>query len=397
MAFTDEQLYNMSDEELEAAFREAQADTSSPETDIGNPEEDILPENSIDQENEEIEFDEPENEEVEDLEQPEEDSVNDTSSEDEEEYDLEEDSEEDEVDPDGDDDESETEDLDEDEDESEDEEQPAQKFRYKANGKEYEFSQEEILERFGQVFGQAQNYTQKMQSIKPWRKTIDAIEQADLSAEDINLAIDVLKGDKDAIASLLKRTGVDALELDVDNENYQPKDYGRNETEIAIKDIVDEIKDDPEYNTTYNVLEKQWDSKSRNAFAENPEMIRQLHIDVKSGMFDIIAPMASKLKVYDDGKASDLDYYKQAAKDYFDQQSQQEERTKAQEQKTSQKEDIARVKTAAKKRSTTKASSSKRKAAAPTKKSAGVAKTTDYLDDSDESYEDWYKTLENAF
>ena len=397
MAFTDEQLYNMSDEELEAAFREAQADTSSPETDIGNPEEDILPENSIDQENEEIEFDEPENEEVEDLEQPEEDSVNDTSSEDEEEYDLEEDSEEDEVDPDGDDDESETEDLDEDEDESEDEEQPAQKFRYKANGKEYEFSQEEILERFGQVFGQAQNYTQKMQSIKPWRKTIDAIEQADLSAEDINLAIDVLKGDKDAIASLLKRTGVDALELDVDNENYQPKDYGRNETEIAIKDIVDEIKDDPEYNTTYNVLEKQWDSKSRNAFAENPEMIRQLHIDVKSGMFDIIAPMASKLKVYDDGKASDLDYYKQAAKDYFDQQSQQEERTKAQEQKTSQKEDIARVKTAAKKRSTAKASSSKRKAAAPTKKSAGVAKTTDYLDDSDESYEDWYKTLENAF
>lgn len=397
MAFTDEQLYNMSDEDLEAAFAEAKAEESSP--DLERAPEDVLPEPSVDQD-EEVEIDEEvevdEIEEVEDLEQPDEDSEDDTSSEDEDEDEDEADSDEDEIDPDGD-DEDEDEDTVEDEDESEEDEQPIQKFKYKANGKDYEFSQEEILEKFGQVFGQAQNYTQKMQSIKPWRKTIDAIEQADLSAEDINLAIDVLKGDKDAIASLLKRTGTDALELDVDNVDYQPKDYGRNETEIAIKDIVDEIKDDPEYNTTYNVLEKQWDAKSRNAFAEDPEMIRQLHVDVKSGMYDIISPMASKLKVYDNGQGSDLDYYKQAAKDYFDQQAQETERVKVAEERTSQKEEIARVKTATKKRSTTKASSAKRKAAAPTQKTAGAAKVTDYLDDSDESYESWYKNLEGSF
>jgi hypothetical protein len=402
MSFTDEQLYNMSDDELESAFAEAKADESSP--DLEQTPEDVLPEPSVDEvEVDEEEFDtdevtdEIDDEEVEDLEQPEKDSEDDTSSDEDDEDEDEEDSDEDEVDPDGDDEESEDEDPDEDEDESDDDEQPIQKFKYKANGKDYEFSQEEILEKFGQVFGQAQNYTQKMQSIKPWRKTIDAIEQADLSAEDINLAIDVLKGDKDAIASLLKRTGTDALELDVDNVDYQPKDYGRNETEIAIKDIVDEIKDDPEYNTTYNVLEKQWDSTSRNAFAEDPEMIRQLHIDVKSGMYDIIAPMATKRKVYDNGRGSDLDYYKEAAKEYFDQQNQEAEKAKIVEEKTSQKEEIARVKTATKKRSSTKASSAKRKAAAPTKKAAGAAKVTDYLDGADDSYEDWYKDLEASF
>ena len=401
MAFTDEQLYNMSDEDLEAAFNEAKADEVSP--DLEQPPEDVLPETSVDEvevDDEEIttdEVDEEVEEEVDELEQPDEESEDDTSSDEDDENESEEGSEEDEIDPDGEDEVSDDETPDDEEDESDDDEQPAQKFKYKANGRDYEFSQEEILEKFGQVFGQAQNYTQKMQSIKPWRKTIDAIEQADLSAEDINLAIDVLKGDKDAIASLLKRTGTDALELDVDNVDYQPKDYGRNETEIAIKDIVDEIKDDPEYNTTYNVLEKQWDATSRNAFAEDPEMIRQLHVDVKSGMYDIISPMASKLKVYDNGQGSDLDYYKKAAKDYFDQQAQETERVNRVEQKASEREEIARVKTATKKRSTAKTSSAKRKAAAPTQKTAGAAKVTDYLDDSSEAYESWYKNLEDSF
>ncbi len=394
MAFTDEELYSMSDEELEAAFKGAVADGASLEDLV---EEDVLPEPSVDEEVVTEDIEETKDEEVEDLEQPEEDSEDDTSSDEDDEDEDEEDSDEDEVDPDGDDEESEDEDPDEDEDESDDDEQPVQKLTYKANGRDYEFTPDEVMEKFGQVFAQAQNYTQKMQTIKPWRKTIDAIEQADLSAEDINLAIDVLKGDKEAIASLLKRTGTDALELDVDNVNYQPKDYGRNETEIAIKDVVDEIKNDAEYNTTYNVLEKQWDATSRNAFAENPEMIRQLHIDVKSGMYDIISPIAAKRKVFDGGQGSDLDYYKEAAKEYFDQQNQEAERAQVAEERTSQRAEIDRVKTATKKRSSTKASSAKRKAAAPTNKAAGAAKVTDYLDGSDDSYEDWYKKLEGAF
>jgi hypothetical protein len=399
MAFTDEELYSMSDEELEAAFKEAKAEETSPETHIENEVNDTdLPEPEVDS----VE------EEVDDLEQPDEDedSDDDTSSTDEDEEDSDEDSETDEDEEDSDEDsETDEDDLDgdsEEEDEeptdedneSEEEEQPVRKFKYKANGKEYEFSENEIFEKFGQVFGQAQNYTQKMQTIKPWRKTIDAIEQADLSAEDINLAIDVLKGDKDAIASLLKRTGVDALELDVDNTNYTPKDYGRNDTELAIKDIVEEIKGDTEYVTTYDILEKQWDSKSRQEFVANPELIRDLHIDVKNGMFKTLAPLADKLKTYDNGRNSDLDYYKMAARQYYAEQQTTQQKQAEKERDIQQKETVEKVKTATEKRKATKASSAKRKAAAPSKKAAGPSKVTDYLDDSDESYDEWYKKLE---
>lgn len=393
MEYTDEQLARMSDEELEAAFHEAVAADNSPETGIEQESEvDTLPEPEVDSgDAEEIEFDE--DEEDLDLEQPGKDS-DDDSLEDEEEDELDEDSEAEEDDLDGDSDEEDEEPT-EDEDESEDDKQPVRR-KYKANGKEYEFSEDEIFEKFGDVFGQAMNYTQKMQTIKPWRKTIDAIEQADLTAEDINLAIDVLKGDKDAISSLLKQTGIDALELDVENTDYQPKNYGRNDVELAIKDVVDGIKNDPEYDTTYTVLEKQWDSKSREAFVDNPEMIRQLHTDVKSGMYDTIAPIANKLKVYDGGKKSDLDYYTDAAVQYFEQQEKLAQSTQKVEEKTERSNEISRVKTATKKRTATKASSAKRKAAAPTKKAAGAAKNIDYLDDSDEAFSDWYKKLEDS-
>ena len=45
------------------------------------------------------------------------------------------------------------------------------------------------------------------------------------------------------------------------------------------------------------------------------------------------------------------------------------------------------------KRETVKEEAVKRKAAAPTKSVAGVKQTTNYLEDSDEAFEEWYKSL----
>lgn len=398
--FTDEELYNLSDEELEKAFREARADLDSPDTDL---EDSNQVDEDFEEETEEFdEVDEDEDEEVEDLEQPDEDSDDDTSSDEDEDEESEEDSEETEEDDlDGESDEDEAE-ATEDKEESDEDEQPIQLRKYRANGKEYEFTDQEIFERFGEVFGQAMDYTRKMQQIKPWRKTIDAIEQANLSNDDLNLAIDVLKGDKDAIAQVLKRTGTDALDLDLENSNYVPKDYGRNDTELDIKDIVSEISSDKEYAVTYDVLERQWDTDSRDAFVKNPELIRQLHIDVKSGMFDTIAPIANKMKVYDGGKQSDLDYYKMAANQYFSDAAQEEARQEAQrtaqarrDEERAERERIQEVKNRESKRKATKTASTKRKAAAPTKKSTKGKSSIDYLDNSDEGFDSWYNELQD--
>lgn len=376
-------VWDLSDDELEAAFQAAKAEMGSPDTAYEEERE------------EEIEH--------EDLEQPVDDEDSDDSADTDvsDETTNDEDSEAESDTPDGEsadeDEEPETE-----EGEAQAEVQPIQKHKFKANGREYEFSDEEIREQFPKIFGQAMDYTKKMQALKPWRQSIDALESNGLSHEDVNLMIDVLKGNKDAVAAVLKRTGVDALELDVEQSRYVPKDYGRDDKALAVKDVIDEISADAEYQTTYKILSKEWDDSSFREMTSDPELIKLLHIDVKSGMYDKVQPIAEKLKVYDRGRRSNLDYYKEAARVYFNEQAQEEARRaeyeKARVLRESELADKARVRDVRdqqKQRVAVKQDAEKRKAAAPTKKVAGTKKVIDYLDDSDEAYDEWYKSLQN--
>ena len=377
---TDEQMFNMSDEELERAFLEARAQDSSPETDIET----------------EIGYDD--SEETIDLEQPEMDSDNDLVVDDTEDTETEADSEETESTPD-----EGTEVYEEQTEEDDAEtvpevtETPVHKF--KANGKEYTFTPEEMMSQFPKIFGQAMDYTKKTQALKPWRKTIDAIESANLSHDQINLMIDVFKGDKNAIAEVMRRTGVDALDLDTENNVYTPKDYGRDDTALAIKDIVDEISSDKEFSITQQILNKEWDDRSFSELTRDPELIKLLHIDVKSGTYDKVQPIAEKLKVFDRGRQSDLEYYKQAAGEYFREINEVQRREQAMEEqrqlreaKAARQAELERVRTTQAKQEAVKTQAVARKAAAPTKSNAGTKKSvTDYLDESDEAYDDWYK------
>lgn len=374
-------MFYMSDDELEAAFREARAQDMSPETDI-------------EMENSMVE-DEPL-----DLEQPiEEDSDNDLVVDEVTEEEVVTDSE-----PEVEVADEEPAEVDEQTENTEDEELPeiteTPVHKFKANGKEYSFTPEEMMEQFPKIFGQAMDYTKKTQALKPWRKTIDAIESARLGHDDINLMIDVFKGDKNAIAELIKRTGVDTLDLDTENSKYVPKDYGRDDTALAIKDIVDEISADKEYETTHRILSKEWDEKSFSELTKDPELIRLLHVDVKSGMYDKVQPIAEKMKVFDRGRQSDLDYYKAAAQEYFRAEAETERRAKAiedqrlaREAKLARQAEIERVKATQIKQAAVREQAVVRKAAAPVKSNAGTKKTvTDYLDESEEAYDEWYKT-----
>jgi len=416
---SEDQLWDMSDEEAEAAFKEAQAQQNSPDTDIETDhgsdtqefEESEISTEDTDEEvlmedtEEDVSLEDTEEEQEEDgIEQPEDDTEdsNHDSSDESETDDVDEEDASDEKDP------EEDTDLEEESseytEEEEEEEQPARSYSFRANGKDYEFTSEEIAEQFPKIFGQAMDYTKKLQTIKPWRKTIDALEGAELSHDDVGLMIDVLKGDKEAITEVLKRTGTDTLELDTEaDSNYIAKDYGRDESALAITDIVDDISRDAEYATTHSILSKEWDQRSWDTITENPEMIRLLHTDVKSGMYNTLQPIAEKLKVYDGGRKPDLDYYKAAAQQHFAKTAEQEAynqrlATRQQQQEVIQQEQtrVADAKAQSSKRQATKKASAKRKAAAPTKSVAANRDVTDYLDDSDEGFDEWYKNLQDS-
>lgn len=379
-------LYDLSDEALEAAFKAAKAEMNSP--DLDSVQEELEPAVDESTEVEMIESDNLDNSQESDLDGTEEDAEVTTEA----------DSENAESDADGT-DEVDSEQTEEVEAKAETEVQPAQKYRVKANGKEYEFTEEEVRAQFPKVFGQAMDYTRKMQQIKPWRQTIDAIEQAKLSHDDVSLMIDVLKGDKAAIAAVLKRTGVDTLELDTDDSKYVPKSYGRDESTLAIKDIVDEISQDQEYAVTSRIIDREWDEGSWREMSKDPALIKALHIDVKSGVYNKVQPIAEKMKLYEGGRRSDLDYYKLAAQEYYKELAAQEAYTRGvqeakQEKVVQQERKVVEVKQKEVQRKATEQAAAKRKAAAPTK--VGTSKPSsviDYLDDDEEAFEEWYKNL----
>ncbi len=246
--------------------------------------------------------------------------------------------------------------------------------KVKANGMEFDFTTEELKA----LAPKAMDYTKKMQEIAPWRKTISALKEQGIGETDVNLMIDVLKGDKNAIAEVLKRTQVDPLDLDTDSKaQYMPNNYGKDERSLAIEDVVSEISSDVEYAATVKVVDEVWDDASRDVLVSNPSMIKGLHNDIKEGIYSKVAPLAEKLKVLDGGRKSALDYYVEAGRQYFAQQAstQQMQEVKVPDVRQTEIKEMA----------------NKRKAASPTKANAGKRDVIDYLDDNDEEYDEWYK------
>lgn len=375
MAYTDEELYSMSDDELAVAFKDAKSDYTGDE---------------INDSVEEAEY----------VEQPvdDEDSDDDASANDEVEEEANEKTEaNDDSEPDEGTDDQADDTTEADAEAAKDVQPVTQPYIFKANGKEYSFSEDEVKAQFPKIFGQAMDYTKKMQAMKPWKKTIDAMEQAKLNHNDVNLMIDVLKGDKDAIAEVIKRTGVDALELDIEDSKYVAKDYGRDDATLALRDVIDEISGDPEYETTHKILANEWDDTSWKRLSSDPEMIKLLHVDVKSGMFQRLQPIADKFKTYDRGSKSDLEYYGEAARQYAYEMQQTQKATEDRNINEARAKELNAVRANQQKVVNTKEAASARKAATPVKKTAGVKRVVDYLDDSDEEYDKWYKEkIQNA-
>ena len=411
MSADEQALWDMDDDQLEAAFKEAKSEEVDPTDEIAEVIDDEIvgSEEEIDTEKEEEleqpdaeldEADAEDSDETDDTQVDGEGEADDEDNKDSDEEDLEADKQTDE----------ESEDNPEDNSEEVKEEPVAiSKYKIKANGMDLELTNEELIK----LAPKALDYTKKMQEISPWRKTISALKDNDMTEADVNLMIDIMKGDKDAITSVIKKYDIDTMDIDTENaKEYTPTVHGKSETELNIQDVESRISGDAEYATTRNVLVNQWDQDSWNTMTKDPNMIEGLHADVKSGVFDKVSPIALKLKALDNGRKSDVDYYVEAGSEYYGGLQAQETATAnaeaarvasdnakvAQESKlASERAAVDAAKEAQAKQKEVKKASKSRKAAAPTKKAAGKRNVIDYLEDSDEAYDEWYDKLQKNY
>jgi len=158
------------------------------------------------------------------------------------------------------------------------------------------------------------NLTQKYQRLAGHKKAIAIMQQHNITDEDLSVLAQIRSGNKDALANLVKKSGIDYLDItDEVSNTYNPNEFVPSDVAVSIQEIQDEISVDPEYSITQNVVNNMFDDSSRDMLVENPAMIKGLHQDIKNGVFEQVQAEAYKLKMMTGGIKSDMEYYIEAA------------------------------------------------------------------------------------
>ena len=182
---------------------------------------------------------------------------------------------------------------------------------FKANGATMQVKSPEDIVRLMQMGAGAQK---QMAKLKPNLKLIKMLENNNLLDERrLNNLIDLSKNDSKAIAKLVKDSGVDPDDIDIENAStYQPNNYTVTDSEYELDQVLDSIKHTDTFDKTIDVLTSEWDDKSKTFVSENPNVIKVINDHMLNGVYDKVNAVMQQEKAL--GKLSgvtDVDAYKQ--------------------------------------------------------------------------------------
>jgi hypothetical protein len=185
----------------------------------------------------------------------------------------------------------------------------------KANGKEYPIDDISELYKLASAGVGAQ---QKFQAIAGHKKSIMAAEKAGVDMmEAVNFMANYKSNPKDAALQLLKDNDIDPLDIDTNAKLEARKDYSVSDFEVQYDEVIGEIGNSPVFPKVQELLLNGWDEKSRAVFLDTPSMIKNLHEEMSpmdengKSMFDLVSPIAEKMKLSGDSR-SDYEIYMDA-------------------------------------------------------------------------------------
>lgn len=187
-----------------------------------------------------------------------------------------------------------------------------------ANGKDVQVTDPNDMIRLMQ---QGAGYHKKMAAIKPMTRMGRLLEENGLMDEaKLSYLIDLHHKKPEAIASLIKDSGIDLYDFDVGKaEGYVPPVRQVDDTAAELQSVLDELKENSEsYDRTITILGSQWDSTSRQSLAQYPELIRIIDSQVQDGTYDKINQIVEYERMM--GRltgVSDLHAYKQVGEQLF--------------------------------------------------------------------------------
>lgn len=182
---------------------------------------------------------------------------------------------------------------------------------FKANGKDMQVDNVDDAISLMQM---GANYTKKMAGLKPNLKLLKLLENNGLlNEEKLSFLIDLDKKSPQAISKLLKDSGIDPLDVDVEKVGeYKPNTYTVDDRELALDSVLDEVQGTPTYNQLLDVVSNKWDAPSKQVIADNPQLLKVINGHMASGHYALISNEIERERTF--GRLaglSDIEAYRQ--------------------------------------------------------------------------------------
>ena len=181
---------------------------------------------------------------------------------------------------------------------------------FKANGKDIVVSNMDDAIALMQM---GANYNKKMAALKPNLKLLKLLENNKLLDENkLSYLIDLDKKNPAAITKLIKDSGIDPLDVDVEKDaDYKPSTYTVDDREMELDAVLEELKDTATYNSTLDIVGNKWDGPSKQVVADNPQLLKIINDHVARGIYPIISKEIERERMF--GRLtgmSDLEAYR---------------------------------------------------------------------------------------
>ncbi len=182
---------------------------------------------------------------------------------------------------------------------------------FKANGIEMTLKTPEEVR---QLMQKGANYEKKMTSMKPNLKFIKMLENNQIMDEEkLGFLIDLNNKNPEAITKLLKDSGMNPLNIDVDVEtDYTPKNYSVNDREVNFDSALEDIQATESGPKTVDIIATKWDQDSRDTVFKEPNILHAINDHVANGTYDKINNEVQRQRILGGFKGvSDLQAYMQ--------------------------------------------------------------------------------------
>ena len=144
-------------------------------------------------------------------------------------------------------------------------------------------------------------FSNKMAEIKKYRPFLSALKEKGVLDDEakFNDMMNLLDADKGAIKTHLSKHNISAVELELDDVEYKPKNYVANKASVLLGEVFDKAQMFGYDEKLRTVLSEQWDEASFKEFIDEPKTRNDLVAHIQDGTYDVVMNKVNEMEMFD--------------------------------------------------------------------------------------------------